>query len=368
MSGPLKIAFIVGGLPFGGVENWLLDLAVALREGNAARPYVVNLSGTGELMPEYARRGVEVVSIGNGKKSINTHRVDTLVALRSHLRKLDPDILHTLHFSGDYFGRLAAFGLGKPVFTHLRNIKSERKTYRRAANKLLSYLTTCYLSVSRKVEETVRKDHNLAGRPSRVIYNAVDPRKLDVEPFDLERLHGLKGRVILGVGRLVEQKNFDVLIKAFAVVHAAVADSSLLILGDGGQMEPLRELARGTGLEDCVRLPGYVDNADIPRYLKAAYVLAMPSEYEGLPVTHVEGLFCGLPAVISEHVPSVEIAAASSLVCTTRVEDVAAQLLRVFSDENLHDALSRAAFSIAPEYSMEKYVEKLLAIYAEFLA
>ncbi len=84
-------------------------------------------------------------------------------------------------------------------------------------------------------------------------------------------------------------------------------------------------------------------------------------------MTHVEGVFCGLPAVISEHVPSIEIAAPSSLVCSTRVEDVAAKLLQVLSDPQLHDTLSQAALSIAPEYSMEKYVEKLLAIYREFL-
>lgn len=367
MSNPLKIAFVVGGLPFGGVENWLLDLAVALQEGTDAVPYVVNLSGTGELMPEYARRGVKVVSIGNGKKSINTHRLDTLVALRSYLKELAPDIIHTLHFSGDYFGRLAAVGMGKPVFTHLRNIKSEHRKYRRVANKLLSYLTTCYLSVSRKVEETVQRDHNMAGRPSHVIYNAVEPRKLDVEAFDIEKMYGLKGRVVLGVGRLVEQKNFDVLIKAFSLVHGELPNSSLLILGDGGQMEPLRQLVRDMGVEDSVRLPGYVDNADIPRYLKAAYVLAMPSEYEGLPVTHVEGLFCGLPAVVSEHVPSIEIAAESSLVSTTQVEDVTAKLLQVLSDPILHDRLSRAALSIAPRYSMGRYIEQLLTVYREFL-
>jgi glycosyltransferase involved in cell wall biosynthesis len=367
VSAPLKIAFIVGGLPFGGVENWLLDLAGALLEGNVAVPCVINLSGTGELMPEYERRGIEVVSIGNGNKAINTHRADTLLALRAYLRELDPDIVHTLHFSGDYFGRLAAVGLGKPVFTHLRNIKTERRKYRRVANRLLSYLTTCYLSVSRKVEEMVQEQHNLAGRPSRVLYNAVDPRKLDVEPLDVTAAHGLTGRVVLGVGRLVEQKNFDVLIKAFSLLHKEVPDTSLLILGDGGQMEPLQRLVRDMGLEDCARLPGFIDNADIPGYLRAAYALAMPSDYEGLPVTHVEGLFCGLPAVVSEHVPSIEIAARASLVCTTQVEDVAAKLLRLFSDPALHDDLSRAALAIAPEYSMERYVEKLLAIYAEFI-
>lgn len=364
---PIKAAYVIGGLPFGGVENWLLDLVLPLKGGSEIDPYVINLSGTGNLMPKYEKMGIEVICIGNDKKSIKTHRLDTVLALRAQLQKIDPDVIHTLHFSGDYFGRLASLGMRKPVFTHLRNIKSERKAYRRLANKALSYATTCYFSVSKEVSSTVKKDHNVAGRPSRVLYNAVDPAKLNVEPFDLAERHGLSGKTIVGVGRFVAQKNFDKLISAFAVVRKQVSEVSLLILGDGGQMDSLKQLVKDLQLGDSVCLPGYVNNADIPRYLKAAHVLAMPSEYEGLPVTHVEGLFCGLPAVISEHVPSIEIAADASLVCTTNVDDIAAKLLRVLSDSSLHSSLSQAALSIAPEYSIGRYIEKLMAAYREFL-
>lgn len=364
---PIKAAYILGGLPFGGVENWLLDLVLPLKAGSQIDPYVINLSGTGNLMPKYAKMGVDVICIGNDKKSIKTHRMDTVLALRARLREIDPDVIHTLHFSGDYFGRLASLGMGKPVFTHLRNIKSERKLYRRFANKALSYATTCYFSVSKEVAATVKKDHNIAGRPSRVLYNAVDPAKLDVAPFDLAERHGLSGMTVIGVGRFVAQKNFDKLIRAFALVNEQVPDASLVLLGDGGQMEELKQLVRELRLDEKVCLPGYVNNADIPRYLKAAHVLAMPSEYEGLPVTHVESLFCGLPAVISEHVPSIEIAADASLVCTTNVDDIAEKLLRVLKDPALHASLSRAAFSIAPEYSIDKYINKIVASYRKFL-
>lgn len=364
---PIKVAFIVGGLPFGGVENWLLDLVLPLKAESEIDPYVINLSGTGNLMSKYEKMGVEVLCIGSDKKSIKTHRLDTLLELRKRLKEIQPDVVHTMHFSADYFGRLASLGLDVPVFCHVHNVKSERKTYRRLANKALSYATTCYFSVSKEVASTVKKDHNIAERPSRVLYNAVDPAKLDVEPFDLSERHGLSGKTIVGVGRFVAQKNFDKLIKAFAIVSEQDPDASLLLLGDGGQMDDLKQLVQELQLDDKVCLPGYVNNADIPSYLKAAYVLAMPSEYEGLPITHVESLFCGLPAVVSEHVPSIEIAADASLVCTTDVDDIAEKLVRVLSDTSLHSSLSQAALSIAPEYTIERYIELLMAAYREFL-
>jgi glycosyltransferase involved in cell wall biosynthesis len=364
---PIKIAYVIGGLPFGGVENWLLDLMLNLRGDPSVTPFVINVSGTGQLMPRYEECGIEVICIGNDKAAIKTHRIDTVLALRKVLKSLQVDVIHTLHFSGDFFGRLASIGLGVPVITHIRNIKSETKARRRFFNKLLSWKTTKYLSVSKAAAETIEREHNAAKRPVEVVYNAVNPAKLDVEAFDLKEKHNITGRVVIGVGRLVKQKNFDLLIRAIEKVRREVDDVSLLILGDGGEMPALRELRAELGLEDAVHLVGYVPNADVPKYLRASHILAMPSDYEGLPITHVEALFCGLPAVISEFVPSKEVAADSSLICKTETDDIAAKLIQLLNDEELYQDMSRRALSTAPRFSMENYLKRLKGIYREIL-
>ena len=365
---PIKVAYIVGGLPFGGVENWLLDLMLNFKEDDSIEPHVVNVSGTGQLLPKYRECGIDVVSIGSSKKDINTHRLDTVFALRKELKRLNVDIIHTLHFSGDFFGRLAALGLKVPVITHIRNVKSETKFRRRFFNKLLSWSTTKYLSVSKAAAETIKKDHNVAKRPVEVLYNAVNPAKLDVKPFDLNEMFGITSRVIIGVGRVVRQKNFDKLIKAVAKVRTDIKDVSLLILGDGSMMEELKELKSELGLEGVVHLAGYVPNTDVPKYLKASHILAMPSDYEGLPITHVEALFCGLPAVISEHVPSIEIAAKSSLVCTTDVDDIATKLKLILDDNSLYASMSNNALKTAPQYSMNNYLKRLKEVYKDVIS
>lgn len=359
----LKVAFIVGGLPFGGVENWLLDLCKALKGDTEVEPVVINLSGTGVLMDTYHEAGVDVISIGRNKSAINTHRLDTVVKLRRVLQALDVDVVHTLHFSGNFFGRLASLGLGIPVVVHLRNIKSEKKPRRIWFNRFLSRFTSRYLAVSEAVVETIQREHNVAGKPVQVLYNAVNPEKLDVDPFDLKRKYGLEGKVIIGVGRLVEQKNFDKLIKAFVKVRRQVPESSLIILGDGPLMEDLKQLCTELGLEKQVVLAGFQPNEDMARFLRASNVLAMPSDYEGLPVTHVEAMFCGLPAVISEHVPSKEIAGDSAMICTTDVDDIAGKLVAVLSDEERMRKMGAAATELAPEYSMQRYLEKLKDVY-----
>lgn len=366
-TGTTRVAFVIGGLPFGGVENWLYDLCSRLRDDPEVEAHVINVSGTGVKSSDFEQAGFSLVSCGNSKKDIKTFRVGTMRRVRAALRNINPHVVHTLQFSGDYFGRLAALGLGVPVVTHIRNVKSEQKLRRRLINKLLSFATTRYLSVSKAAVDTIAREHNLAGRQVQVLYNAVEPAKLDVAPHDLPALLGARGKVVLGVGRLVEQKNFGPLIRAMQFVLHQQPDCCLVILGDGGLRERLESLVRELGLERRVFLAGYVPNAEVPRYLRAAHVLAMPSDYEGLPVTHVEAMLCGLPAVISEHVPSIEIAPNCSLVCTTRPESIAQKLLEILGNDELHAAMSENAAQTAQQFTMDKYVEQLKAVYRELL-
>jgi glycosyltransferase involved in cell wall biosynthesis len=289
------------------------------------------------------------------------------VLFRSELSRIRPHIVHTLQFTGDYFGRLAAWGLGAKVITHIRNVKSERALRRRLINRLLSFRTDLYLSVSNAAAKTIEREHNLAGRPVRVLHNAVNPAKLDVPPHDFKALFGLDGPVVLGVGRLVEQKNFHKLMEAFRLVLERVPAAGLVIVGDGPERERLARLAADPALRGRAVLAGYRENAEIPRFLRAASLLAMPSDYEGLPVTHVEALFCGLPAVISEHVPSIEVAPDCSLVCTTDVPDTADKLAALLADGELRRRMGECALLRARDLTMDLYVERLKAVYRELL-
>lgn len=359
----IRVAYVIGGLPFGGVENWLYDLAMALKHDSEVEAHIVNVSGTGLKTPEFFEAGLCIACTGDNKDVLKTQRLSTVRLVRDELRRIRPHIVHTLQFSGDYFGRLAAWGLNVPVITHIRNVKSERKWRRRLINRLLSFRTSLYLSVSKAAAETIRREHNIARRPVQVLYNAVEPAKLAVQPHDLGTMFGLQGPVVLGVGRLVEQKNFDVLLRAFALVREQVPDAGLVIVGDGPLRDDLEQLKGRLGLDGKAVLAGYRPNSEVPRFLRAASVLAMPSAYEGLPVTHVEALFCGLPAVISEHVPSIEIAADSSLVCSTEPEDVAAKLLELLTDASRRERMGARALACAPDYSMERYVARLKEVY-----
>ena len=106
--------------------------------------------------------------------------------------------------------------------------------------------------------------------------------------------------VILGIGRLVPQKDFPTLLKAFAYVNRKYP-ARLLILGEGRERATLEALASELNIEQNVSLPGFEPNPYA--FLARASVFALSSAWEGLPNALIEALACGCP-VVSTNCPS----------------------------------------------------------------
>ncbi|MGY2735819.1 glycosyltransferase [Sphingomonas sp. UYP23] len=104
------------------------------------------------------------------------------------------------------------------------------------------------------------------------------------------------GRQYLAVGRLAPQKNFALLLEAFA--QAAAEDDTLTILGDGVERAMLEQRAATLGIAHAARLPGHTDPLDV--WLAQADVFVLSSIYEGVPAVVLEALAAGLPIVATD--------------------------------------------------------------------
>lgn len=110
------------------------------------------------------------------------------------------------------------------------------------------------------------------------------------------------GRRFLGAGRLVAQKNYPLLLRAFASI--AKPDDRLTIIGEGIERRRLEQLAQHLGIRDQLELPGHV--ADPLAWIARADALVLSSEYEGLPAVLVEALAVGTPIVATHCSPGID--------------------------------------------------------------
>ena len=104
------------------------------------------------------------------------------------------------------------------------------------------------------------------------------------------------------IGRFNHQKNHKLLLEIFYNIKKKVADSKLILVGDGELKSEVTQKVNELGLTDCVIFTGV--RSDIPEIMMGLDVLLLPSIYEGMPNVVIEAQATGLPCVISDTITS----------------------------------------------------------------
>ena len=127
---------------------------------------------------------------------------------------------------------------------------------------------------------------------SAVISNAINPA------FIRPAYEGEREKVIVGVGRFDTQKNFPLLIRAFARIAGKFPDYKLAMYGQGRLLESYQSLAAELGIGGRVEFPGFCTN--MPERLERAGMFVLSSDFEGMPNALMEAMASGLPCVSTD--------------------------------------------------------------------
>ncbi len=221
------------------------------------------------------------------------------------------------------------------------------------------------VAVSRGVSENLATVVGVQADKITMIYNPVcspDIRILAENEPDHPWFSDDGPPVILGVGRLVSQKDFSTLIEAFRHVRAN-RPYRLVILGDGPLRSTLEARIAKFGLGDCVSLPGWVANPFA--FMARAALFVLSSRHEGLGNVLVEALACGCPAV-STDCPAgpAEILGDPTLLAPVGDAEALARIMRRALDEPADKAALRAK---AARFSVERSIDGYETLIADVL-
>ncbi|WP_437229507.1 glycosyltransferase [Planctomicrobium sp. SH661] len=354
-SRPRRIAFCITDLDAGGAEKALFQLVTGL-DRKEWTPTVYCLGPEAELAPLLRERGIRVHCYG----ARGWRGWGVFGWLTKHLRELQPELLQCFLFHGNLVGRIAGKRAGVPIVLAGHRVAEREKRWHLWLDRWTRGLVDHHVCVSRGVANHVLKHLRVRPEQISVIPNGVAPVPKDASPPDLRAEFGFdrNDRVILAVGRLHPQKGFLFLLKAFSLLHRNVPASRLLIVGDGPQRAELVAAAQREQLP--VQFAGY--RRDVPAIMRQSDVLAMPSQWEGMPNVVLEAMQAGLPVVTTdvEGISDLVGNEQQGLVVTRGdARGFAAALQRILTEAGLASRLAESAQNLVEtEFTWQKSTEK----------
>jgi glycosyltransferase involved in cell wall biosynthesis len=186
---------------------------------------------------------------------------------------------------------------------------------------------------------------------------------------DFRVAQGLPPRFLLYLGTLEPRKNLALLVKAFARWQAQASREDrqvkLILAGAKGWFyTEIFQLVTALGLEQSVLFPGFIGEADLPNWYRAAEGFVYPSLFEGFGLPVLEAMACGTPVLCSQIASLREVIGDSALTFAPHSEEeLATGLALLIGQAALHDELRRKGLIRAQEFSWERTAQATLAVY-----
>jgi RraA family protein len=374
-SRPLRVLLITEASG-GGAGRHVLDLA----EGLIARGCDVHLISSPGREDQFFRRHLDHLGAlihASFPMRRNIHPADfrSWCQIRRYARANGPfDIIHGHGAKGGALARLASVASGMAVVYTPHGlvlmdpgVPLRRRMVYHAAEWALAPLTRQIIAVSPE-EERFAVRRGLGRRRVVLIPNGIAPIAFPKRAVVRQAL-GLADNIIaVGfIGRLVEQKAPEVLVKAFAMAAGSAPWARLLIVGSGPLEGSLRHLASDLGVSDRV---SWLGERDGPTVLPAFDIFAIASRKEGLPYVLLEALAAGLP-IVATSTAGVELLVRHDgngfVVPPDCPEAFAAVLKDLLAGPRRLAALGRASRRWAAAFTAEAMIERTLATYMSCL-
>ena len=185
----------------------------------------------------------------------------------------------------------------------------------------------------------------------------VIPNGIDLEHYSPDPRGPAGGRpTLLFLGRLKRYKRIDLVLEAVAVLGEQGIDVELLIVGDGPESAALGAQAVRLGIEEHVRLLGFVSEERKLEILRRAWVHVLTSPKEGWGMSNMEAAACGVPSVVSDSPglrESVVHGRTGLLVPHGDIPALARALASLLTDRALRGDMSREARAFASRFSWD---------------
>jgi glycosyltransferase involved in cell wall biosynthesis len=362
-GGKPVLLYVITKSDIGGAQGNVLDLIKAFRNS-----YEVHLAVgiRGPLSEDVEALGVPVHILSRLTRNIKlTGDLACIKDCMALIRRINPVVIHAHSSKAGVVARVAGWRCGVPtVFTaHGWGFSPGTPKLRRfvafVVERLLSTISTKIICVSESDRQQALKlgvgNRRKLATVRYGIYNTTVPQ---ANP-------GLEPVKMIMVARFNEQKDQATLLRAIArLKHHSL---HLNLAGSGPSFETCKALAVELGISDRLSFLG--DRRDVPELLQQSQVFILSTHYEGLPISILEAMRCGLPVIGSSvnGIPEeVEQGQTGFVVPPRDPEALAKALDRILSSSELRISMGIAAKAkFEREFTIDRMTDETQMIYAE---
>jgi glycosyltransferase involved in cell wall biosynthesis len=373
-----KLLFVIRTSEFGGAEKHLLQLVRRLTQRGI--PVTILCLDADFYSKYFAGSQVEIIALRPGTLRSFRDWFRIFRQIKADVVVLDRAFLWTF----DWFTPIAAClaGIGRRVtIAHLPpppvpakiegwSLQSVlgrlRRSRRLASLRVSASFENAIICVSHAIRESLVRDYRFPASSTITIHNGVS-----LSDFEQSKDKALELRsrlrlnpdefVLVCVARLSEQKQIDILLLAVArTLHDGV-ECKCLILGDGPLRGSLDQQSVALGLSGTVFFEGFQE--DVRPYLQAGTAFVLTSRQEGLPLSILEAMACGLPCIVTRVGGNCEVVThgVNGLVVSQgSVDEIASAISYLATHHQEREKMSKMARSrVRQEFNLDDQMAKI---------
>ena len=363
MTRKLKIILVIPQFVLSGAEVMCQNLILGLKEKGHDVLAVSLYDYHGSINKKLEEAGVTIKYL-NKKKGFDSSIYEKIEKI---IEEFKPDVVHTNLYIMSYI-MPAAIKYGVKVKIHtIHSIANKEVPFirRSIAHYMYHHKGIVPIALSYKHQNTVCKEYRLGKDKVPIIHNGEDTSHFVAkEDYSFNDVF-----TIIHVGRFLKNKNQKKIVKAVKRLLDEGKKIKVLFVGedntDYGRL--VKEQVKKEQLEDSFEFLGEREN--IETELAKADIFVLPSNYEGLPMTIIEAMSCGLP-IIASSVGGIEDMITNNengLLIEPNSEDLYLAIKQLYSSQEKREKLGRKARESVYKYTREEMTNNYLKEYYRIL-
>jgi glycosyltransferase involved in cell wall biosynthesis len=379
-NGKIKVLFFISSLVGGGAERVMVDILHHIDKNKIEPSLVLLYPYDDSPYKQYLPKDIKITIVKRKSDSF-VDKMKQFAAFIQTVFREKPHIILSMLTHNNIMAILSAmlFKIKVVVCEHITlgemiKTKEGKKILWFPVAPLVKIIyrySDKVIAVSEGIKADLIEEFHIPAHKIQTIHNPIDLRRINElssmppeNPFFKDRIP-----IVIAIGRLVRQKGFDTLIKAFSLVIPKM-NAQLIIIGEGPERESMEEMVKDLGLIDKVFFAGFQSNPY--KFLSRADVFVLSSNYEGLPMVILEAMACGI-IVISTDCRSgpreiLQDGKFGFLVPVGDEQALSKGIVRLLKDRPLREKLSRLVRERAKDFSIDTIIKQYEREFYEIIA